>query len=172
MKKPHCSEQSKPGLSGSMFGLASGTFRFKDMKKLLTIFLISALWSCGPNFYLRKAERALKKAEQLGANVSRDTIFIEKVVTVPEVKTDTVFSSSEGDTVYISKDRLKLKYVNLPGDSVFIEGKCESDTVRLEIPVTITKEISAKSWLKWWHLVIALLLGGFLVWVKRPDNRN
>jgi hypothetical protein len=138
------------------------------MKAYLPYLLaVALLASCGPNFYLRKAERALKKAEQLGANVSRDTIFIEKVVTVPEVKTDTVFSSSEGDTVYISKDRLKLKYVNLPGDSVFIEGKCESDTVRLEIPVTITKEISAKSWLRWWHLVIALLLGGFLVYIRR-----
>lgn len=154
-----------------MFGLASGTFRFKDMKKLSNILpyilAVALLTSCGPNFYLRKAERALKKAEQLGANVSRDTIFIEKIVTVPEVKTDTIFSSTEGDTVYISKERLKLKYVNLPGDSVFIEGKCESDTVKIEVPITITKEISAKSWLKWWHMVIALLLGGFLVYIRK-----
>jgi hypothetical protein len=138
------------------------------MKSILPYILaVALLTSCGPNFYLRKAERALKKAEQLGANVSRDTIFIEKVVTVPEVKTDTVFSSTEGDTVYISKDRLKLKYVNLPGDSVFIEGKCESDTVKIEVPVTITKEIKATSWLKWWHLLIALLLGGFLVYIRK-----
>jgi hypothetical protein len=139
------------------------------MKSFLPYILVVALFlsGCGPSYHLNRSKYHERMAIAKGANVSRDTIFIEKVVTVPEVKTDTVFSSSEGDTVYISKDRLKLKYVNLPGDSVFIEGKCESDTVKIEVPVTITKEISAKSWLKWWHLVIALLLGGFLVYIRK-----
>jgi hypothetical protein len=140
------------------------------MKKIITIFLISALWSCGPNFYLRKAERALNKAEQLGANVSRDTIFIEKIVTVPEVKTDTVFSSTEGDTVYISKERLKLKYVNLPGDSVFIEGKCEADTVKITVPVTITKEISAPKgfWYYFpWILVLIVVIAVYQLFRRK-----
>lgn len=138
------------------------------MKKLLiTILLISGLWSCGPSHYLKKAERALKKAEQLGANVKSDTVFIEKQVIVPEVKTDTVFKSRVGDTVYISKEKLKIKYVKLPSDSVFIEGKCKSDTVEINVPYTVTKEI--KSGASTWDLVILgtvlFVIGFFVRWV-------
>jgi hypothetical protein len=114
-------------------------------KQKLTIILSLALIlsSCGPNFYLRKAERNLKKAIDKGAVITADTVFIEKQVFIPEVKTDTVFESQEGDTVVIQKDRLKIKYVNLPGEKVYIEGKCESDTVFIKTPVAVTKTIKA-----------------------------
>jgi len=89
-------------------------------------------------------------------------VYIEKSIVVPEIKTDTVFRSEPGDTVRIEKERLKIKYVNLPGDSVYIEGKCESDTVTVEVPVTVTKEIKAEGWLKWWYLIIAMIAGWFI----------
>ena len=128
---------------------------------LLIIFLLS---SCGPTFYLKKAERALKKAEQLGAQVQVDTIYKEHLVFVDSIRVDSIFTSKVGDTVYISKDRLKIKYVHLKGDSVFIEGKCEADTVKIQVPVSVTKEI--KSGLGIWTVIqwsLLALIVGFVV---------
>jgi hypothetical protein len=128
------------------------------MRYFLLIILLS---SCGPTFYLKKAERALKKAEQLGAQTRTDTIYKERLVFVDSIRVDSIFTSKVGDTVYISKDRLKIKFVHLKGDSVFIEGKCEADTVKIQVPVSVTKEI--KSGLGIWTVIqwslIALIVG-------------
>lgn len=129
------------------------------------IFLIMiSLSSCGPAHYLKKAERALKKAEQLGADISADTIWKTLEIPVPEIKTDTIFESLEGDTVVIQKDRLKIKYVNLPKDSVYIYAECASDTIYFDNPTTVYREISAGYTL--WELVIlaiAALAVGYIV---------
>lgn len=133
-------------------------------KRLISILIIFTLIGCGPTFYLKKAERALKKAEQLGAKVGSDTVYVERTVFVDSVRVDSVFTSKVGDTVYLTKDRLKVKYVKLPGDSVFIEGKCEADTIRIQVPVTVTKNIESGYgvWdiLKWclFIAIVAVLL--------------
>lgn len=107
------------------------------------------------------AQWHLKKALQKGAFVKSDTIYVDKIVYTKEVKTDTVFTSLVGDTIRIEKEKLRIKYVRLPGDSVYIEGKCVSDTIRIKIPIKVTREITvpANSWLRWWHLVLAVLVG-------------
>jgi len=81
----------------------------------ISIILIILLSSCGPNFYLKKAEKALKKAEQLGAVITADTVYKERLVFVDSIRVDSIFTSKVGDTVYISKDRLKIKFVRLKG---------------------------------------------------------
>lgn len=130
-----------------------------NMVRLIFIFIITFLLaSCGPNHYLRKAERALKKAEQLGAIITPDTVYKEIPVMVPEVHTDTVFQSDFGDTVLIEKERLKIKYVRLPGEKVYIEGECEADTVRVTVPVTVTREIKTKGRPTWWDFIIMALV--------------
>jgi hypothetical protein len=123
--------------------------------------------SCSANFHLRRAEHHLKKAELKGAVITHDTLWKTISVPVPEVSTDTVFKSLLGDTIRIEKDRLKIKYVRLPGDSVFIEGKCESDTVRVEVPITITKNIQATSKIKWWWLIVAAAAGGLAMLIRK-----
>lgn len=128
------------------------------MRIILFILLAMSLSSCGVGHYLRKAERALKKAEQLGAVITPDTVYKEIPVMVPEVHTDTVFKSVEGDTVIIEKDRLKIKYVRLPGEKVYIEGECEADTVRVTVPVTVTREIKTKGRPTWWDFIIMVLV--------------
>lgn len=131
------------------------------MRYLILLFLLS---SCGPTFYLKKAERALKKAEQLGANVTSDTIYTERTVIRTEKRVDSIFTSRQGDTIRIYKDRVQVKYVRLKGDSVFIEGKCLSDTVKIEVSTTINRCIESghSTWdvLKWCLivLVVAVLL--------------
>ena len=131
------------------------------MRYLLLIFLFT---SCTPTFYLKKAERALKKAEQLGADVSADTIYKEHTVIRTETLIDSIFTTRQGDTIRIYKDLLKIKYVRLAGDSVFIEGKCEADTVKIKVPYQVIKEIKSghSNWdvIKWCLivLVVAVLL--------------
>lgn len=130
--------------------------------KVLIILAGLILASCGANYHLRRAEHHLKKAELKGALIGSDTVWKSVEIYVPEVTTDTVFRSLQGDTVRIEKDRLKIKYVKLPGDSVYIEGKCETDTVKIEVPVTVTKNIQATSWIKWWYLLIAFGIGALV----------
>ena len=125
------------------------------MRFLLTIFLISSLWSCSASWHLRQAIRK-------GVNQKIDTIVQVVEIPIPEVKTDTIFKSLTGDTVIIEKERLKIKYVKLPGDSVFIEGKCQADTVYKEIQVVSKTEITAPKgfwfYLPWMLVVIVLIL--------------
>ena len=116
------------------------------------------------NRKLKRANRLIAQAEQLGVNWKVDTVFKEIPVFIPQVRTDTIFVTTEGDTVYIEKDRLKIKFVDLPGDSVFIEGKCDSLTKIVEVPVTVTKEIktglSILVVVQW--SILALIIGGVL----------
>lgn len=122
------------------------------IKALIFVLLLSG---CSASYHL-------KKAIQKGALMSVDTVYVEREIITPEVRTDTIFHSVAGDTVRIERERLKIKYVRLPGDSVFIEGKCESDTVFVKTPVYVNTEIKAppSKW-KWWHIILAAV-GGLL----------
>lgn len=132
------------------------------------LFILLILCSCASNKAnrkLKRAERLTNEAIALGAEVSPDTVYKEIPVFIPQVRVDSIFTSRVGDTVYLEKERLKIKYVRLPGDSVFIEGKCDSLTVIKEVPITVTKEITTGITLltvvQW--VVLALIVGGLLV---------
>ncbi len=105
---------------------------------IVAVIILTALFLSGCS-----ASWHLKQAIRKGSKVSSDTVYVEKSVIVPEVRTDTVFQAIAGDTVTIERERLKIKYVKLPGDSVYIEGKCESDTVRISVPTYINTTIKA-----------------------------
>lgn len=146
---------------------------------LILVLIAIGLSSCSEKSratrQLKRAERALKKAEMLGADISADTIWRTLEIPVPYVSTDTVFESIEGDTVVIQQDRLKIKYVNLPKDSVYIYGECEADTIYFDNPTTVYKEISSGYTL--WELVIlaiaALPVGwGLFTFVVIPMVRR
>lgn len=127
------------------------------------LFIILLFSSCSATNLLKRADRLIKKAESKGAVWSADTVF--KIISVPisEVQTDTVFKSLPRDTVRISKDKLKIKYVKLPGDSVFIEGKCEADTVFVKVPVGVKKKIEAGYAL--WQLICSGVFGIILSFI-------
>lgn len=102
-----------------------------------------ALLSCGPTQQLRRAERLISKAESKGAVWKIDTVYKETSFTITGVETDTIFVPHEGDTVIIEKERLSVKFVDLPGEKVYIEGKCLPDTVIMSVPYQVTKTIQA-----------------------------
>lgn len=121
---------------------------------ILIVLIAMLLSSCSDKAtrQLRRSEKLLNKAIANGAKVSADTIIKEVTLTIPEVRTDTIFQSRQGDTVVIQKDRLRIKYVNLPADSVYIEGECKADTIIKRIPVAIYKKIESGRTV--WDMVI------------------
>lgn len=106
------------------------------MRYILAAIFLWLLSACSP-------EKLLQKAIDKGAKVTTDTVYQDVRVFVPLVKTDSVFTSLPGDTVRITKDRLEIKYVKLAGEKVYIEGACLPDTLKIEVPVTVTRTISA-----------------------------
>lgn len=127
--------------------------------------VIFAFTSCGPAYYLRKAERAIKKAEQLGAQVKLDTVFQEVKITVPELKVDTLVKyRTLNDTITVVKNRVVTRVkVDTVTKEVFVETKCPERTRIVQVPYQVTKEIKATGKLIWWHLIIAGLVGAGLV---------
>ena len=126
--------------------------------KIIALFILITFASCGPSHYLKKAERALKKAEQLGAEIHTDTVFIEKEIIVPKTHFDTVLTEVNfRDTITVVKDRVvtRLK-INTVLKEVFVETECPPDTVKVRVPVTVTKEISAGYSL--WEMIILALV--------------
>jgi hypothetical protein len=114
---------------------------------------------CGPAAKLRKAEKLIAKAEAQGAVWHTDSITKLIKVPIPEVFVKEVHHAPLLDTIVMEKERLRIKVVRMPGDSIFIEGKARADTVTRKITTTITKTIKAKGEIKWWWLVIAGLVG-------------
>jgi hypothetical protein len=137
----------------------NGKMRYKVL--LLSIFILS---SCSAKWHL-------KQAEKKGAITKTDTVFTDIPVFIEEVKRDSIFFSLPGDTVRIEKDRLRVTYVRLPGDSVYIEGECQADTVYKEVATLVYRKIQCPDKpqkIKWWHLLIAGLVGaGVIAVIKR-----
>lgn len=130
------------------------------VKRALALCLIISIASCGPSYKLRRAERLIKKAELLGAQWHVDSIQVEVPVILKEIRVDSIFRDKVGDTVVITKDRLKVTYVRLPGDSVFIRSESKADTVYQTVTRTVQKVIYAPDkGLKWWHFVLIGFFG-------------
>lgn len=137
----------------------------QDLTLLIATLLLLILSSCADKAtrQLRRSKKLEEKAIANGAKVTSDTVIKEVAISIPEVKTDTIFESKQGDTVLIEKERLKIKYVNLPKDSVYIYGECKADTVIKRIPVAVYKKISAGH--TTWDMVILGISTFFAGWL-------
>lgn len=121
------------------------------MRYLLILILLS---SCSANKLLNMA---IKK----GAKVQSDTTYVD-VVTERTVTDTTVLLKDVmvRDTVTVNTTRWRSKTV-FKADTIWQQVECKPDTVR--VPLKVETIISAPSKFKWWHLVIALLVGAGLV---------
>lgn len=111
------------------------------MKQIVTYILLVLLTSCGANYHLKRSKYHELKAISKGGKLRVDTVFKEIPVFIDSVRVDSIFTAGVGDTVYLEKDRLKIKYVRLKADTFFIDGKCEADTVKITVPVEVKREI-------------------------------
>lgn len=123
------------------------------MTRASIIVIAMMLASCGSAYKLRRAERLIKKAEAMGAVWHVDTVFTDWEVPVPAVQRDTVILNAPGDTIFLDKERLRVK-VLVRHDSVYVSGECPPDTIKITVPVTVTKTITAKTGPPWWFWVM------------------
>lgn len=127
----------------------------KYLKFIPWIIIIVLFSGCGARWHLNQSKRHKLKAIQLGAIITTDTVFKDRTIITKEVKTDTLFKDVIGDTVYITKNNLKIKYVRMLGDTVFIEGKAERDTLIIRTPITVTEVVHApEPKFKWWMFIL------------------
>jgi hypothetical protein len=90
---------------------------------------------------VRKAERKIEKLTiKYPQLLQKDTLYDTISIITKEVKMDTSFIDVPGDTAFIYKDKLRIKYVRV-NDSVYIEGKCESDTVTQFIKIPFERVV-------------------------------
>lgn len=132
----------------------------KNKTFAIIIFGFILLTSCGPAWHLKQAKRHELIAISKGGKVQVDTFYKVVKIRIKESVKDTLFVSKPGDTIRISKDLLKLVYIDLPGDSVYLKGKCDSVVKEVRVPVTVTKVIhGADSGLRWYWLIVAFAAG-------------
>lgn len=139
------------------------------MKKIIILALsLLMLTGCSHKFkadkHIRKANKHIAKAESFGAKWHKDTVYQKIEVVVPKVSVDTVFKEvSVNDTITITKDRLTVKYVKLPGDSVFLEGECRDSIIYRDVPIVVNNELTCPP--DKWKLPAIITLIVFLVTV-------
>jgi hypothetical protein len=142
----------------------------------LVAFILS---SCGPNFYLKRAERATRKAIELGAKIRVDTVFKEVSFFTPESRMDTVVKyRTLKDTLRIETEKIKWKIrVNEVEKTVFVDGVVKRDTIKVTVPVQVVREVSSGigiGKLVLWSIVSAVLGGLFLffLYLKLKDKHE
>jgi hypothetical protein len=138
----------------------------------LLIALILVLSSCSLEHRMeKKFRRAERKIEKLTIRypklLKQDTINDTIEITTQAVKVDTIFNTTDGDTVAIFKDRLRIQYYR-QNDTVYISGTCAADTIykTISVPVeqivvrqqTILEQIEKHSKRIIWFLVILAIL--------------
>jgi hypothetical protein len=74
---------------------------------------------------------------------------------VEYVGKDTVFLPVPGDTVTLEQDRLRVRYVLMAGDTVWLEGECLADTIAVpyEVITEVVKPVVTNV-IPWWVWVV------------------
>lgn len=131
---------------------------------IITLALL--LTSCSAEHQLARGTRKLTNLLERYPELRKDTV-IEAIVEY--VKGDTVFTPTEADTVIYQKDRLTVRYVDVPGPTVWIEGECEGDTKREKITYIQPTKVIKEEVLYWWTpwLIIGLIAALVLVVIRK-----
>ena len=132
------------------------------------IFLIAAVMAicvaCNPQ---KRLSRLLMKYPEL-----RDTVVIHDTVEaiVEYVRADTVVRWKDGDTIYLTKDRLRVRTV-IDHDTVWQMGECLADTIRVpyRVEVPVVQPLRTIAQIPWWYWVMvgALILAVILTAMRR-----
>lgn len=114
----------------------------------LLIALILILSSCSLEHRMeKKFRRAERKIEKLTIRypqlLKKDTINDTIEITIEQVQVDTIFNSTDGDTVTLFKDRLRVQYVR-QGDTVYLSGTCKADTIYQVVSVPCEQVVVRK----------------------------
>lgn len=126
---------------------------------LFSPLILAVMFSCSPQ---KRFTRLITKHPEL---IQTDTIIRYDTVDVivPKVEHDTSFLIKElYDTVYIEKDRLKVKLWRIH-DTIEVNAKCDTDTVTVVREVKVPVKYYEKStwWArnKWWIILLIIAVG-------------
>ena len=131
------------------------------MRYLVILLFLS---SCSCDWHLQRAEAKCGK-------LSNDTITVHDTIITKMVTSDTVFKYFVKDSVIVREGKLVMKYYYNSHDStVYLQGKCISDTIVKEIKVpyekTIVKVDFFPDWLKWVGGIIGVLFVLLIIYKK------
>jgi hypothetical protein len=70
------------------------------------------------------------------------------------------------DTIRIDRDRVRIRLVRLPGDSIFVQAECKDTTIRY-VKTFVSNKVTIRPWWLWW-LVLAAFLLGFIIRNRLP----
>src|SRR5688572_18723911 len=131
------------------------------MRLTIAIVYITIFTSCGPAVKLRRAERIIKKAELQGATWTVDTVYRDIPVIVPEIKFDTLIRELNfKDTLVITRNKVVTKIkVDTINKTIYVSTKCPERSTIQKTPVIVNKTIQAKTWLRWWYILVAFAVG-------------
>jgi len=112
------------------------------MKSIRTInfllLLIFILASCSPQ---KRLSRLVNHHPELKVV---DTLHIRDTIPIPMVQADTLLHmDSLFDTVTFKKDRLKVSVLRLH-DTLYLQGKCEADTIFVDRKIPVERIITVK----------------------------
>ena len=118
------------------------------MKTLLIALICLSFASCSiESRTKRKIIRAERKIEKLTIKypqlLKQDTIHEKIEIITPAVKLDTIHRVVHGDTVYLDKDKLRIKYI-IQNDTILLSAECKSDTIYKEISIPFQQIVVKK----------------------------
>lgn len=132
--------------------------------RILLLILPLLFNSCSCDWHLQRAEAKC-------GHVQKDTLFIHDTLIRPTIQKDTIFKYFVKDSVIVREGKLVMKYYYNSHDStVYLQGKCISDTIIKEIKVpyekTVVKVDYFPSWLKWVGGIIGILFVLLILYKK------
>ena len=144
------------------------------MKTLLIALICLSLSSCSiESRTKRKISRAERKIEKLTIKypqlLKQDTIHEKIEIITPAVKLDTIHRVVHGDTVYLDKDKLRIKYI-IQNDTILLSAECKSDTIYKEISIPFQQIVVKKRSIidrigSGFKSLMYLLIFLFLIWL-------
>lgn len=125
------------------------------MRIAYIVALLALCVACNPQ---KRLNRLLMRYPEL-----RDTVIIHDTVeaVVEYVRADTVVRWKPGDTIYLAKDRLRVRTV-IDHDTVWQVGECLADTIRVpyRVEVPVVQPLRTIAQIPWWYW---LMVGGLIL---------
>ncbi len=150
--------------------------------KILYILIAFLFVSCVvPKNYSRAKEKVDRIINKFPEILQNDTIVVIDTIFVPEVTIDTLTLLEENDTIFIERERIKIRIIRLPGDTIQIYAECKTDTIikTITVPVyTIEKHnlvkgrfLGVANWL-WAVIVLSFIILLILIFRRRSRPSN
>lgn len=108
-------------------------------------------------------ERQCRKAA-IKCGWKSDTIQLWDSVRIDRTITDTLVdfqTMNYYDTIRIDRDRVRIRLVRLPGDSIFVQAECRDTTIRY-VKTIVSNKVTIRPWWLWWVVGAAFLFGFIL----------